>query len=223
MTEQTSRDAALYLDSFITSPATLGGRVELEGIVYEWSAVDRAAGEYELSIDKSELQKTRIDDFPTPLKEYLLDAVAQARITAPHKEINELKKRVRKAPSIDVELNDEIQALLSRYGSLVKHCVNGTIGTHKHVSWNIEQNPVFHKATISYQEGKQGEWQDDLYPESVPAWLLLHLLTALKKRMPLGKIKEQEIIRASESALERKTEIEPPAVRLNFFTREGSE
>ncbi|MGZ4849628.1 MAG: hypothetical protein ACXV2E_03975 [Halobacteriota archaeon] len=49
------------------------------------------------------------------------------------------------------------------------------------------------RATISYREGN-GEWFDDLYPESVPSWLLLYLLKTLKKRMPVCKTNEHALI-----------------------------
>ena len=56
--------------------APLSDRIVLNGVAYEWEAVSRADGLFRLSIDGADLKDTPFEDFPTPLKDDVLNKAA---------------------------------------------------------------------------------------------------------------------------------------------------
>jgi hypothetical protein len=178
----------------VLSDAPLGGRIELNGVVYEWAFVRRCEGTLWYSEDGKKFTNIiAFDQTSTDFRDFILkQAVARRqRKKDGSVALERAATAVRTCKEIDESLNDDIQELIYDYRHFIRHGSTKIAGAV--VSWHIDFNELFQKATICYQWGHNTEWEDDSYPESVPKSLLRYLLKKIQSYVR-GNAREYDVI-----------------------------
>ena len=176
------------------SHAPLGSRIELNGVVYEWAFVRRSEGTLWYSENgKKFTDIVTFEQTSADFRDFILKRAAERRqrLKDGSVELERAATAVRTSKVIDESLNDDIQELIYDYCHFIRHGATKIAGVV--VSWHIDFNELFQKATICYQWGHNTEWEDDCYPESVPKSLLRYLLKQIQSYVR-GNAHEYDVI-----------------------------
>ncbi|MFZ1021975.1 MAG: hypothetical protein WCE82_10640 [Halobacteriota archaeon] len=178
----------------VLSYAPLGGRIELNSVVYEWAFVRRNEGTLWYSENGKKFTNIIAFEQTNPdFRDFILKRAAERRQRQKDGsvELERATTAVRTCEEIDDNLNDDIQELIYDYRHFIRH--GSTKIADIVVSWHIDFNELFQKATICYQWGHNTEWEDDCYPESVPKSLLRYLLKQIQSYVR-GNAREYDVI-----------------------------